>query len=81
LLVFDNMDDVSLESSRISTGALHLSNYLPQLELCSIIYTTTNSNIAKRLVGLNIVKLKEIILSMAQKMLENYIQLPLLRSK
>jgi hypothetical protein len=81
LLVFDNMDDVSLESSGISTGALHLSDYLPQSELCSIIYTTTNSDIAKRLAGPNVVKLKEMTSSTAQKMLENHIQSPLSRSE
>ncbi|KAF1952777.1 HET-domain-containing protein [Byssothecium circinans] len=77
LLVFDNTDDVSLESSGMSTGATHLSDYLPQSELCSIIYTTTNSDMAKRLAAPNVVKLKEMTSSTAQKMLENHIQSPL----
>ncbi|KAF2647174.1 HET-domain-containing protein [Lophiostoma macrostomum CBS 122681] len=81
LLVFDNTDDANLESSGVSTGATHLSDYLPQSEQCSIIYTTTNSDMAKRLAAPNIVKLKEMTLSTAQKLLENHIQSPLSRSK
>ncbi|KAJ4303184.1 hypothetical protein N0V90_002077 [Kalmusia sp. IMI 367209] len=81
LLVFDNTDNVNLESSGMSTGATYLTDYLPQSEWCSIIYTTTNSDIAKRLAAPNVVKLKEMTLSMAQKMLENHIQSPLLRSE
>jgi len=59
LLVFDNMDDVSLGSSGMSTGAANLSDYLPQSDWCSILCTTTNSDIAKRLASDNVVELKE----------------------
>ena len=81
LLIFDNADDVSLESSGVSTEGTHLSEYLPQSELCSIVYTTTNSDMAKRLAGPNVVELKEMTPSTAQKMLENHIQSPLSKSE
>ncbi|KAF2727809.1 HET-domain-containing protein [Polyplosphaeria fusca] len=81
LLVFDNTDDVSLESSGMSAGATHLSDYLPQSERCSIIYTTTNRDMAKRLAEPNVVELKEMTSSTAQEMLENHLRISLLGIK
>ncbi|KAF2726434.1 HET-domain-containing protein [Polyplosphaeria fusca] len=72
LLIFDNTDDVSLESNGM---------FLPPSELCFIIYTTINSDIAKRLAAPNIMELKEMTSSTAQRMLENHIQSPLSRSE
>ncbi|KAF2730079.1 HET-domain-containing protein [Polyplosphaeria fusca] len=77
LLVFDNTDDVSLGSSGMSTGAANLSDYLPQSDRCSILYTTTNSDIATRPASDNVVELKEMAPDTAQKMLENYLSISL----
>ncbi|KAF2729741.1 kinesin light chain 1 [Polyplosphaeria fusca] len=73
LLVFDNTEDVSLGSSGISTGATHIVDYLPHSELCSVLFTTTNSDTAKRLAAPNVVELKEMTPSTAQRMLENHL--------
>jgi hypothetical protein len=60
LLVFDNLEDRSLGSRGLSTaGAADVGDYLPQLKLCSILITTTNSDLAKRLALQNVVELLE----------------------
>ncbi|KAF2731804.1 kinesin light chain [Polyplosphaeria fusca] len=81
LLVFDNADDMSLGSSGMFTGAAHLSNYLPQSELCAVLYTTTNRDTAKRLAAPNIVELKEMTASTSQRMLENHMKSSLSKSE
>ncbi|KAF2728204.1 HET-domain-containing protein, partial [Polyplosphaeria fusca] len=70
LLVFDNADDMSL-------GSNDLSDYVPQSEQCAALYTTTNRDTAKELAAPNVLKLKEMSLSTAQRMLANYIRAPL----
>jgi hypothetical protein len=67
LLVFDNTDNVRLDSSGMSTGATHFSDFLLQSELCSIIYTTTNSDMVEKLPAPNVVELKEMTSLTAQK--------------
>ncbi|KAF2245690.1 kinesin light chain [Trematosphaeria pertusa] len=82
LLVFDNTDGINLESSGLSTaGAVDLLDYLPQSELCSIVFTTTNGDTAKRLASQNIVELGEMTPDTAERMLENYLNTPVSRSK
>jgi hypothetical protein len=47
LLVFNNAEDTILQSSSLSTAeAADLANCLPQLKLCSTIFTTTSNNTA-----------------------------------
>ncbi|KAF2842629.1 HET-domain-containing protein [Patellaria atrata CBS 101060] len=82
LLIFDNTENITLKSSGFSTArAANLIDYLPQSELCSIIFTTTNSDTAKSLASQNIVKLGEMAPDMAQRTLENYLNTPVLRSE
>ncbi|KAF2676251.1 kinesin light chain [Lentithecium fluviatile CBS 122367] len=74
LLIFDNTDGMNLGSSGLSTAqAASLVDYLPQSELCSIVFTTTNSDTAKRLASKNIVELGEMAPDTAKRMLENYL--------
>jgi tetratricopeptide (TPR) repeat protein len=73
LLIFDNADDVDLGSAGPSTaGAINLNDYLPQSELGSIIFTTTNRDTAKILATQTI---------MLQGMLENHLINPILVSE
>jgi hypothetical protein len=74
LLIFDNAEDISLGSNRLSTaGATDLLDYLPQSELCSIIFTTTSSNTARTLALQNVIKLRKLVLGLALRMLDNYL--------
>ncbi|KAF2834152.1 kinesin light chain 3 [Patellaria atrata CBS 101060] len=82
LLIFDNTEDITLGSGGFSTArATHLRDYLPQSELCSIIFTTINSDTAKSLSSQNIVELGEMTPDTAQRMLENYLNTPVSRSE
>ncbi|KAF2022483.1 hypothetical protein EK21DRAFT_83286 [Setomelanomma holmii] len=73
LLIFDNTEDISLGSSGLSAvQAADLMDYLPQSELCSVVFTTTKGNTAKRLASQNIVELWELMPETAQSMLGNY---------
>jgi hypothetical protein len=64
---------ISLESPRLSgPQAADLIGYLPQSELCSIVFTTTNSNIAKRLASQSLVELQHLTPDAAQRMFEKY---------
>lgn len=78
LLIFDNAEDRNLESSGLSTtrGA-DVLNYLPQSELCTIILTTTNSDIPKRLALQDVVELKGLTPDMAQRMLKKHVNNPI----
>jgi hypothetical protein len=82
LLVFDNTEDILLGSSGSSTaGAADLLDYLPQSELCSIIFTTTSSNTARILAPQNIIELKKLAPDVALKMLDNYRSTPISQSE
>jgi hypothetical protein len=74
LLIFDNTEDILIESSGSSTvRAAGLLDYLPQLELCSMIFTTTSSNTARTLTSQNIVELRELAPDLALRMLDSYL--------
>ncbi|KAH8723386.1 kinesin light chain 3 [Phaeosphaeriaceae sp. PMI808] len=75
LLIFDNTNDINLPPGGPSTA--NLIDYLPQSTLGSIIFTTTNGKIAKRLASQNIIELGEMTPDAAQRMLENYLEAPL----
>jgi Cdc6-like AAA superfamily ATPase len=82
LLVFDNADDINLWSSGLSkVRAANLVDYLPQSKVGSIIFTTTNSDIAKRLPLQNIIELGGMTPDTAQRMLENYLNTPISKSE
>ncbi|KAF2680652.1 kinesin light chain [Lentithecium fluviatile CBS 122367] len=83
LLIFDNVDRINLGSSGMSTalGAANLIDYLPQSKLCSIIFTTTNSKITKRLELQEIVELGEMTPDVARRTLQNYLKTPILESE
>jgi tetratricopeptide (TPR) repeat protein len=82
LLVFDNAEDILLASSGSSTArATHLYDYLPQSELCSIIFTTTSSNTARGLASQNVVELTELASDPALRMLDNYLSTPVSQSQ
>jgi hypothetical protein len=74
LLVFDNVDDVDLLPTEHSARRpTNLAKYLPQCELGSILFTTTNSKAAKTLALQAIVKLQEMTPDTAERMLENHV--------
>jgi tetratricopeptide (TPR) repeat protein len=82
LLIFDNAEDTALRSSALSTvETTDLINYLPQSKLCSIIFTTTNSNTAKTLAPQNVIELQELAPDLAQRMLQSHLVRPLLSSE
>ncbi|KAH7394822.1 hypothetical protein BKA66DRAFT_438622 [Pyrenochaeta sp. MPI-SDFR-AT-0127] len=82
LLIFDNIEDVNLGSSGLFTApAANLIDYLPQPELCSIVFTTTNSVTANRLASHGTVELGEMTPDAAQRMLENYLDTKIARSE
>ncbi|KAL5378525.1 hypothetical protein DPSP01_009106 [Paraphaeosphaeria sporulosa] len=72
LLIFDNVDRIDLGSRNIpTTKAANLIDYLPQSKLCSIIFTTTNSDITERLELQKIVELGEMTPDIARRTLQN----------
>ncbi|KAF1346399.1 HET-domain-containing protein [Lizonia empirigonia] len=78
LLIFDNTDHITLRSSGSSTiEAADLANCLPQSKLCSVIFTTTNTDTARALAPQNIISLRELTLDAALKMLQVRLARPL----
>ncbi|KAF2026107.1 hypothetical protein EK21DRAFT_103463 [Setomelanomma holmii] len=74
LLIFDNAEDILLGFSGSSTaGGADLLDYLPQSELCSIIFTTISSSTARTLASQNVVELRELAPDLALRMLDNYL--------
>jgi tetratricopeptide (TPR) repeat protein len=71
LLIFDNTKHTSLRSGGSSTiEAAALADCLPQSTLCSVIFTTTNTNTAQALASQNITALREPTLDAALRMLQ-----------
>ncbi|KAI2478441.1 kinesin light chain 1 [Pyrenophora tritici-repentis] len=82
LLIFDNTEDISLGSPGLSgPQAASLISYLPQSELCSIVFTTTNRNIAKKLASQNLIELQNLTPTTAQRMFEKYLDAVLSESE
>jgi tetratricopeptide (TPR) repeat protein len=78
LLIFDNAEHLTLRSGGSSTrAAADLADYLPQSKLCSVIFTTTNTDTAQALASQNIIALRELTLDMALKMLQVRLARPL----
>ncbi|KAH7085888.1 kinesin light chain [Paraphoma chrysanthemicola] len=81
LLIFDNADTLPRSSSSSTAEAAYLANYLPQSVSCSVIFTTTNSNIANALAPQNVVELQELLPETAQRVLQNRLSRPLLSTE
>ncbi|KAL7772958.1 hypothetical protein CFE70_002922 [Pyrenophora teres f. teres 0-1] len=78
LLIFDNTEHTTLRSSgSCTTEAADLANCLPQSKLCSVIFTTTNTDTAQALAPQNIISLRELTLDAALKMLQVRLARPL----
>ena len=82
LLIFDNTEEISLEFPGLSgPQAANLISYLPHSELCSIVFTTIDSNIAERLASQNLVELQHLTPTTAQSMFEKYLDTQLSKSE
>jgi tetratricopeptide (TPR) repeat protein len=79
LLIFDNVEDTSVRpSGSLSTsGAADLSEFLPHSKLCSIIFTTTESNTAEALTPQNVTTLHSLTPDTTLRMLQNCLTTPL----
>jgi tetratricopeptide (TPR) repeat protein len=78
LLIFDNAEHLTLRSNGSFTrAAADLADYLPQSKLCSVIFTTTNTDTAQALASQNVIALGELTLDMALKMLQVRMARPL----
>ncbi|KAF1975554.1 hypothetical protein BU23DRAFT_588524 [Bimuria novae-zelandiae CBS 107.79] len=72
LLIFDNAEDIAVRSGGSSTTeAADFADCLPQSKLCSVIFTTTNSDTARALASRNVIELRELTLDTAQRMLQS----------
>jgi tetratricopeptide (TPR) repeat protein len=71
LLIFDNTEHTTLQPGGWSmTEATDLADFLPQSYLCSVIFTTTNSDTAWTLASQNVIALRELTLDTALRMLQ-----------
>jgi hypothetical protein len=82
LLIYNNIEGTTLlPSSSSTTQAADLANFLPHSKLCSVIFTTTESNIAKALAPQNIITLHKLTPDTALRMLQNRLITPLSNAK
>ncbi|RYN82567.1 hypothetical protein AA0119_g13411 [Alternaria tenuissima] len=78
LLIFDNVEHTTLRSGGSSTiEAAALADCLPRSTLCSVIFTTTNTNTAQALASQNITALRELTPDVALRMLQVRLARPL----
>jgi tetratricopeptide (TPR) repeat protein len=78
LLIFDNTENTTLRSGgSFTTEAADLADYVPQSKLCSVIFTTTNTDTAQALALHNILVLRELTLDAALRMLQVRLARPL----
>lgn len=78
LLIYDNAESTTLQSSGSSTAEVaELPDYLPHSHLCSIIFTTSNSDTTRKLALQCVVALQELPSDAAQMMLQNHLARPL----
>jgi hypothetical protein len=79
LLIYDNVEGTTLRpSSSSTTQAADLADFLPHSKLCSVIFTTTESNTAEALAPQNVTVLHELTPDTALRMLQNCLTSPLL---
>jgi tetratricopeptide (TPR) repeat protein len=78
LLIYDNVERTTLQPSGSSaTQAADLADFLPHSKLCSVVFTTTESNIAEALAPQNVTVLHELTPDTALRMLQNCLTTPL----
>jgi tetratricopeptide (TPR) repeat protein len=78
LLIYDNVEGTTLQPSGSSTTqAADLADFLPHSKLCSVIFTTTESNTAEVLAPQNVTVLHELTPDTALRMLQNRLTTPL----
>jgi tetratricopeptide (TPR) repeat protein len=78
LLIFDNVEGTTIQHGGSSTAeAADLADFLPQSKLCSVIFTTTESDTAKTLAPQDVVALRELTSDMALRMLQSRLTTPL----
>ncbi|CAN9082589.1 unnamed protein product [Alternaria alternata] len=78
LLIFDNTENTTLRfSGSFTTEAADLADYVPRSKLCSVIFTTTNTDTAQALALHNILVLRELTLDAALRMLQVRLARPL----
>jgi hypothetical protein len=78
LLIFDNAEETTLRSGGLSTTeAANLADCLPQSELRTFIFTTTNGDIAETLARQNVIALQKMTADTAQRMLQDRLARPL----
>ncbi|KAH6629430.1 kinesin light chain 3 [Boeremia exigua] len=72
LLIYDNVEGTTLQPSGLpAIRAADLADFLPQSKLCSVIFTTTESNTTKTLAPQNVVALRELTPDTALRMLQS----------
>ncbi|KAL6153466.1 hypothetical protein ACJQWK_11234 [Exserohilum turcicum] len=78
LLIFDNVESTTVQHGGSPTAeATGLADFLPHSKLCSVIFTTTESDTAKTLAPQNIVALGELASDTALRMLQSRLTTPL----
>ncbi|KAF5844930.1 hypothetical protein GGP41_008808 [Bipolaris sorokiniana] len=78
LLIFDNVKNTTVQHSGSSTAeAADLADFLPQSKLCSVVFTTTESDTAKTLAPQDVVALRELTSDTALRMLQSRLTTPL----
>ncbi|KAI1676295.1 AAA superfamily ATPase [Pyrenophora tritici-repentis] len=78
LLIFDNVEGTTVQYSGSSTAeATDLADFLPHSKLCSVIFTTTESDTAKTLAPQDVVALRELTSDTALRMLQSRLTTPL----
>ncbi|KAJ4346585.1 uncharacterized protein N0V89_010516 [Didymosphaeria variabile] len=82
LLIYDNVGATTLRpSGSFTTQAADLADFLPHSNLCSVIFTTTESNTAEALAPRNVTALHELTPDTALRMLQNCLTTPLLNAE
>ncbi|KAF2633298.1 kinesin light chain 3 [Macroventuria anomochaeta] len=79
LLILDNAEGTTVRPSGLSSSseAAPLADFLPHSKLCSVIFTTTESNTAEALAPRNVTALHELTPDTALRMLQNRLTTPL----
>ncbi|EFW99948.1 kinesin light chain [Grosmannia clavigera kw1407] len=73
LLVFDNVDDLSVWEDNTSPSSRGLLDYLPKNDIGTIVFTTRDNRAAFKLASPNVVNLSEMDESTSQQLLKNYL--------
>ncbi|USP80990.1 hypothetical protein yc1106_08264 [Curvularia clavata] len=78
LLIFDNVEGTTVQhGGSLAAETTDLANFLPQSKLCSVIFTTTESDTARTLAPQDVVALRELTPDTALRMLQSRLSTPL----